>query len=272
MTDKKYGDWHKIGKAVVDAKKKQSEIKEPVITRNITGVPGGMRQTTHPNFDYLIKYNVSMDKPVSAKLDNPGEEDGKAAAEAYLKRQKLAGTLPKIGEIISDLAPLAAAIFGDYDYHREQPYINPAKYIPVGQSIEPVRRAANESYASARYNQANLSPNTGAGMAYGLQAAQNRAKTIADAYKWQQDAQNKLIAQNVGIYNDWANREAQARHTAVTETRQNEAAADLMRKTDIKSGLDWYQKRRRDRQLLPAYQQYLRYGMYDDIVNNISVA
>ena len=173
--------------------------------------------------------------------------------------------------VLSDYAPLASALFGDYDYHREQPYINPAKYIPTGVSIEPIRRAANESYAMARYNQANISPNTGAGMAYGLQAASNRAKTLADAYTWQQDAQNKLIAQNVGIYNDWAAREAQARHIANTETRQNEAAADYMRKTDIKSGLDWYQGKRRDRQILPALKQYLGSGMYQSTLDNLNV-
>ena len=44
-----------------------------------------------------------------------------------------------------------------------------------------------------------------------------------------------------------------------------------MRKTDIKSGLDWYQGKRRDRQILPALKQYLGSGMYQSTLDNLNV-
>ena len=209
----------------------------------------------------LAKVNPEQLK--SQKLAKPKQDSN--------NRQDGSQGTPKWLNTISDIVPLMTALFGDYDYHREQAYINPAKYIPTGINIDPIRRVTDESYAMARYNQANISPNTGAGMAYGLQAASNRAKQLADSYKWQQEQQNKLIAQNVGIYNDWAAREAQARHIANTETGQNEAAADYIRKTDIKSGLDWYQGRKRDRQMLPALKQYLSSGMYRSTLDNLNV-
>ena len=148
---------------------------------------------------------------------------------------------------LSDYVPLASALLKKPSYHKEQAYINPVKYVPTGVSIDPIRRATDEGMAIARYNQMNVNPSTGAGMAAGLQAAVNRSKSIADAYKWQQDAQNKLIAQNVGIYNEWAAREAQARHTANTETQQNEAAAMMMRDQAIKDAYEFQTGRRNDR-------------------------
>jgi hypothetical protein len=171
--------------------------------------------------NYPIDYTVT---PIDMKLKtlpNPSAADGSRAARKYLSKQNTPNWL----NTVSDFVPTLSALFGDYDYHTEQAQISPAKYIPTGVSIDPIRRAADESYAMARYNQANISPNTGAGMAYGLQAASNRTKSLADAYVWQQDAQNKLIAQNAGIYNDWAKRYDAAGYQAIADTRANEGAA-----------------------------------------------
>lgn len=172
---------------------------------------------------------------------------------------------------LSDFAPLAAAL-KNYDYHREQPYINPSKYVSTAVNINPLTSAANESYAMARYNQASISPNTGAGMAYGLQAANNRTKSLRNAYQWQQEQQNKLIAQNVGIYNDWASREAQARHTAAVETAQNEAAAQLMRDQAIKDAYEFQTGRRNDRWKLSMLEPLMKYAVDDNIWKNFKIA
>ena len=166
---------------------------------------------------------------------------------------------------LSDYAPLASALLKKPSYHKEQAYINPVKYVPTGVSIDPIRRATDEGMAIARYNQMNVNPSTGAGMAAGLQAAVNRSKSIADAYKWQQDAQNKLIAQNVGIYNEWAAREAQARHTANTETQQNEAAAMMMRDQAIKDAYEFQTGRRNDRWKLSMLEPMFKYAVDDNI-------
>lgn len=186
-----------------------------------------------------------------------------------LRLQKMRNSLGELGKAAFDIAPMAAALFGDYDYHTEQAQISPAKYIPTGVSIDPIRRAADEGYAMARYNQANINPNTGAGMTYGLQAASNRAKTLADAYTWQQDAQNKLIAQNTGIYNDWTKRYDVARYQAIADTRANEGAAQQMRDSAIRDAYEFMAGRRNDRMRLTMMKPLAKYAFDDGTYKKI---
>jgi hypothetical protein len=99
------------------------------------------------------------------------------------------------------------------------------KYMPTQIDVSSQLRDADQSYALSRYNFANLYPNTGAGMAAGLQAASNRAKQYADIRQWQTNAQNELIGKNVGIYNNWANEHARIMNDVYNKTAQNRAAA-----------------------------------------------
>lgn len=99
------------------------------------------------------------------------------------------------------------------------------KYMPTQIDVSSQFRDADQSYALSRYNFANLYPNTGAGMAAGLQAASNRAKQYADIRQWQTNAQNELIGKNVGIYNNWANEHARILNDVYNKSAQNRAAA-----------------------------------------------
>lgn len=261
MTDKKYGNWHKIGKMFVDSKISnlndvEYSIKPVSVNLNkLTGIKASDAS------DPLANLENDLMRPIVPKIE------GKNYWGRALKRN-----LPKIGQVISDWSPALAALFGDYDYHTEQPQISTAKYIPTSVNIDPIRRTADESYAMARYNQANISPNTGAGMAYGLQAAANRAKTLADAYIWQQDAQNKLIAQNAGIYNDWAKRYDAARYQAIADTRANEGAAQQMRSQAIKDAYEFQTGRRNDRWKLSMLEPMFEYAVDDNIWKKFKVA
>lgn len=105
-------------------------------------------------------------------------------------------------------------------------YTSPVyKYMPTAVDVSSQLRDADQSYALARYNFANLYPNTGAGMAAGLQAASNRAKQYADIRQYQTNAQNELIGKNVGIYNNWANEHARILNDVYNKSAQNRAAA-----------------------------------------------
>ena len=243
-------------------------------------VPKGISQkTVKSSIDGVDIVNSYVPQQESEKLVAPplkkvyGLTDtyDKDVDDAYrsLRNRKRLPKLRQLGENILDFAPLAAALFGDYDYHTESSQISPAKYIPTGVSIEPMRRAANESYAMARYNQANISPNTGTGMAYGLQAASNRAKTLADAYTWQQDAQNKLIAQNVGIYNDWRKQRDAYATQAIADTRANEGAAQQMRDSAIRDAYEFVAGRRNDRMRLAMMEPLAKYAFDDDTYKKI---
>lgn len=151
-------------------------------------------------------------------------------------------------------------------------YASPVyKYMPTAVDVSSQLRDADQSYALARYNFANLYPNTGAGMAAGLQAASNRAKQYADIRQWQTNAQNELIGKNVGIYNNWANeharilndvynKSAQNRATARNINRQNRAAAlsnwGTMLSDDKKMTMDKLKLNMLEPMLQYGYQNY----------------
>ena len=279
--DTKPADVHRYFKSFGDILSPANALKQPIVgLGEIIKVPYGISQknvrSSAGGVDFMRSYIPETEPEKLTKLT---PEQVKTLGDKWVNAtggKKTSSEKPKENRSnllnnISDWIPTIAALFGDYDYHKEQAYINPAKYIPTGVNIEPLRRAADESYATAKYNQANISPNTGAGMAYGLQAASNRAKSVADSYKWQQEQQNKLIAQNIGIYNDWAAREAQARHIANTETRQNEGAAQQMRDAAIRDAYEFQTGRRNDRWKLSMLEPLFEYAVDDKIYKQFKV-
>jgi hypothetical protein len=151
-----------------------------------------------------------------------------------------------------DLAYKAASIFTPL-FDREkaesvQYQVPVAKYRPTSVNIDPQRRAIDESYAMSKYNQANISSNTGAGMAYGLQAATNRAKQLSDVYSWQTNAQNNLIGQNVDTYNKWSADYANIMNNVYDKAAANRATARNINRQNRATALkNWGQIRRDDK-------------------------
>lgn len=121
-----------------------------------------------------------------------------------------------------------------------------AKYLPVQADPTPLLQAADQSYSIGNYNFANMGGSTGAHMAYGAQLASDRAKRYADAYKWQQDTQNKLIAQNAGIYNDWDKDRVSIMNSVYDKTAANRAAARNINKQNRAAALRNYGQMLRD--------------------------
>ena len=153
-------------------------------------------------------------------------------------------------------------------------YTSPVyKYMPTAIDVSSQLRDADQSYALARYNFANLYPNTGAGMAAGLQAASNRATQYADIRQWQPNAQNELIGKNVGINNNWANEHARILNDVYNKSAQNRAAARNINRQNRATALkNWGQIRRDDKayemdkmklQMLDPMLQY-GYENYDN--------
>ena len=114
------------------------------------------------------------------------------------------------------------------------------KYMPTAIDVSSQLRDADQSYALSRYNFANLYPNTGAGMAAGLQEVSNRAKQYADSRQWQTNAQNELIGKNVGIYNNWANEHARIMNDVYNKTAANRAAARNINRQNRAAALNNY--------------------------------
>lgn len=261
MTDKKYGDWHKIGKAVVDKKianKKPEPFSPQPIKMKIEGTT--MYQDVHPG-NYPIDYEVSPINVNLKKVPDPTLAEVSKRIRQKERKQKFNDA----SDNLTGLAPLATAMTGNYDYHVEQPQISPASRVPLNADPRPLFRSADETYSIGNYNFANLGHSTGAGWAYGSKLAADRAKQYADALKWQQETNNNIIAHNVAIENDWGKRYDLAREKAIENTRANEAAADAQRDTRIKDAMGYY----RDWQLTPFLKQYLSSGAYDKSIKRL---
>lgn len=134
------------------------------------------------------------------------------------------------------------------------------KYMPTQIDVSSQLRDTDQSYALSRYNFANLYPNTGAGMAAGLQAASNRAKQYADIRQWQTNAQNELIGKNVGIYNNWANEHARIMNDVYNKTAQNRATARNINRQNRAAALKNWGQIRRDEKLQDV--QFSALNMY----------
>lgn len=148
------------------------------------------------------------------------------------------------------------------------PYMYTPKYGPTEWNIDPMLTEINRSNAIARYNQSRLSPNTGAGLAFGIQSAVARNEAMSRAYAEKNNMENQMAMQNAGIYNDAARYNAQARHQAAVENAQDRAAVDNARRlglSQLGTALQTMSKdkrlSKRDTAMLNAMIPYLEYGM-----------
>ena len=179
-----------------------------------------------------------------------------------------------VSDIINDLIGASAGLIGPIANMTAKrgetniPYTYTPKYGPTEWNIDPQLREINRSNVIARYNQSRLSPNTGAGLAFGIHSAIARNDAMARAYAEKNNMENQMAMANAGIYNDAARYNTQAMHTAAIENAQDRAAVDTARRTglrDLGTALQTMSKDRRlskrDQAVLAAMEPFLQYGM-----------
>lgn len=183
-----------------------------------------------------------------------------------------------LGNIISNSAALISPIANMTvkDSESSVPYTYTPKYGPTDWNISPILDEINRTNAIARYNQSQLSPNTGAGLAFGIQSAVARNNAIARAYAEKNNMENQMAMQNAGIYNDAARYNTQALHTAAVENAQNRAAARTIRNTGLSQLSTALQSMARDNRLnsrdqalLEYMRDFFNYGSTQDTVNKL---
>lgn len=176
-------------------------------------------------------------------------------------------------DLIDNIAALAGPIGNIFSGspERVETYTYDPVYGPTDYNIDPILREATLSDRIARYNMANINPNTGANMAFGLQSAVNRNKAIANAYATKNNAENQMAFNNAQIANQWGQQYANARHLASVEQAQNDAATINIRRKgfgDLSTRIQQISKdkrlTKRDSAVLEAMLPYLEYGMTSD--------
>lgn len=150
-------------------------------------------------------------------------------------------------------------------------------YGPTNYNIDPILREATLSDRIARYNMANINPNTGANMAFGLQSAVNRNKTIANAYSTKNNAENQMAFNNAQIANQWGHRSAAAGLIAAAGYAQNKANARNINRRNFASALNNWGASLRDKKqtsmdmaALEMLQPMLNYGTEDNVLNRVN--
>lgn len=181
--------------------------------------------------------------------------------------------MPSLYSTVATLAPL----FDRERAEKVDTYTYNPVYGPTNYNIDPILREATLSDRIARYNMANINPNTGANMAFGLQSAVNRNKTIANAYATKNNAENQMAFNNAQIANQWGQQYADARHTAATEYAQNKANARNINRRNFASALNNWGASLRDKKqtsmdmaALEMLQPMLNYGTEDNVLNRVN--
>lgn len=142
-------------------------------------------------------------------------------------------------------------------------------------NIEPTLAANRRSRAIARNNMARLNPNTGMNLAYGNQLATGEYAQNASVYANRDNANNQYLGEYANMMNNLGQQYVQ--NTVLTNAR-NRAAARNFGATAAGQLGQWFQTRekmrnqaRRDRQILPYLQNFLRYGTVNSLVDSLTV-
>ena len=145
-------------------------------------------------------------------------------------------------------------------------------------NIEPTLAANRRSRAIARNNMARLNPNTGMNLAYGNQLATGEYAQNASIYANRDNANNQYLGEYANMMNNLGQQYVQ--NTVLTNdlNARNRAAARNFGATAAGQLGQWSQTKekmrnqaRRDRQILPYLQNFLRYGTVNSLVDSLTV-
>ena len=276
MTDRKYGDWHKIGQAYVDSRSNQSNGPRHIPSSEVAsrlGIPYNINAPIG---------NVDTANARSSKYfnytGNPGQLPVGNIYSTNSKKPKTPSDNNWL-DLIYNIAALAGPIGNIFSGspERVETYTYDPAYGPTDYNIDPILREATLSDRIARYNMANINPNTGANMAFGLQSSVNRNKAIANAYATKNNVENQMAFNNAQIANQWGQQYANARHIAATEYAQNKANARNINRRNFASALNNWGASLRDKKqtsmdmaALEMLQPMLNYGTEDNVLNRVN--
>lgn len=145
-------------------------------------------------------------------------------------------------------------------------------------NIEPTLAANRRSRAIARNNMARLNPNTGMNLAYGNQLATGEYAQNASVYANRDNANNQYLGEYANMMNNLGQQYVQntvltndlnARNRAAAVGHSIASAGQLGQWSQTKEKMR--NQARRDRQILPYLQNFLRYGTVNSLVDSLTV-
>lgn len=259
------------GNAIVSATPK-AKINKKVVT------PETFTKTPVPELLQAPSLGIAAKTPTAEKI-------GLGLPSAGNKNQKTPDTIPTDFGSLSGLSPI---LYNWIQSRRkpevEDPVINPytgainRAMASRRVNIEPTLAANRRSRAIARNNMARLNPNTGMNITYGNQLATGEYAQNASTYANRDNMNNQYLGEYANTMNNLGQQYIQ--NTVLTNdlNARNRAAARNFGATAASQLGQWSQTKekmrnqaRRDRQILPYLQNFLRYGTVNSLVDSLTV-
>lgn len=191
---------------------------------------------------------------------------------------KTTKTIGDIGYAIGSVAPVISNLQAkpegfDTVYN---PYANTVQRTMGSRryNIEPVMRSIKEGASIANYNAAQVSPNTGANMAFRVQNALNADKALTDLYAQKQNIDNTYKGEYANMLNSLGQQYVQAHNLATDLNARSRANARNIQREGMSQLSDYLQMNRRmrnqkanDMAMLDLYGPFLQSGYTSDVYN-----
>lgn len=195
-------------------------------------------------------------------------------------QNNLTATLSDIATGIAKYAPVISNLMTDHETTDAvyNPYANAILKVARSRkaNIQPMLRKIAQNIATSNYNASQVSPNTGAGLAYRLQSAiaANDATTKALAYKNNLD--NQYLAEYANMMNDLGKQFVNSTVYADDVNRKSRASARNIRRQGLSqlSGIAqndqlMRNQKNRDDAMMALYAPFLEAGFTKDDLKNL---
>lgn len=276
-------------KAYDELLQKQEDMKKKKGLKRTNKYANGTYRIRHatetPLYDTRSLLDTISAEPLQNTITNYSKQmSGNIPQIKLSAKSKQSNNNLNTNDIVSGLSSLASAgsaLAGALSNTREKASTSPRfgytpKFVPTDYDISPLLSEINRTNAISRYNQTNVNPSTGAGMAYGLQLAANRDRSIMQAYNQKRLYENQNAATNAGIYNYWARYDAADRMRQWDTNEANAATARNIRRkglsqisTIIPSAIKDYRLQKRDDAMLEMMIPFLSKGMTNEQIQNL---
>ena len=269
MTDRKYGDWHKIGQSYVD-----SRIAGDVTpsTRYDVGFVSPMSvQATTPVTPVTAANSVGSqraDKTGGANIEPENGSKGSNPNKRSFNWGDILGMLSAWPGIIADLNSKPEHFDAVYN-----PYANSVRNVFANRryDIDAAMEEARRNRAVSNYNANQFNSNTGANLAYRLQSARNYDDTVSKLRDAKNNAENQYKADYANTLNDLGRQWVASTNLAVDQNARSRAAARNIQRQGLselaqlgETYAKSYNQRRRDQEMLPLYNRFLSAGFTDE--------
>lgn len=195
-------------------------------------------------------------------------------------QNNLTSTIGDIATGIAKYVPVISNLMTDHETTDAvyNPYANAILKVARSRkaNIQPMLRKINQNMATSNYNASQVSPNTGAGLAYRLQSAIAANDATAKALAYKNNLDNQYLAEYANMMNDLGKQFVSSTIYADDINRKSRASARNIRRQGLSqlSGIAqndqlMRNQKNRDDAMMALYSPFLEAGFTKDDLKNL---